>query len=75
MSSPPASAVHVCTRWVRADSSCGETMKVMKPRRVRTSPSTRDTEDEESEEHSEETRLAELGSRIPDQIHILILDF
>ena len=43
-------------------------MKVMKPRRVRTRPSTRDTEEEESEEHSVETRLAELGSRIPEQI-------
>ena len=62
---PPARAVHVCTRWVRADSSCGETMKVTKPSRVRLSPSTRDTEEEESEESSEESRLAELGSRMP----------
>ena len=43
---------------------------MMKPRRVRTSPSTRDTEEEESEETSEETRLAELGSRIPEHRHV-----
>ena len=53
---PPARAVHVCTRWVRADSSCGETMKVTAPRRVRLRPSTSDTEEEESEEQSEESR-------------------
>ena len=51
---------------MRADSSCGETMKVTKPSRVRLSPSTRDTEEEEREEHSEESRLAELGNRIPE---------
>jgi len=64
---PPARAVHVCTRWVRAVSSCGETMKVTKPSRVRLRPSTRDTEEEEREEHSEESRLAELGSKMPVQ--------
>ena len=37
-----------------------------KPSRVRLSPSTRDTEEEESEEHNEESRLAELGNRMPD---------
>ena len=41
-------------------------MKVTKPSRVRLSPSTRDTEEEEREEHSEESRLAELGNRMPD---------
>ena len=38
----------------------------MKPSRVRLSPSTRDTEEEESEEHSEESRVAELGNRMPE---------
>ena len=72
---PPARAVHVCTRCVRADSSCGETMKVMKPRMVRLSPSTRDTEEEEREEHSEDTKLAELGNRIPENVRCLEYQF
>ena len=46
-----------------------------KPSRVRLSPSTRDTEEEESEEHSEESRLAELGSRMPeDKVNVNFVD-
>ena len=48
----------------------------MKPSRVRLSPSTRDTEEEEREEHSEESRLAELGNRMPeDKVKVIFLAF
>ena len=41
---PDTSAVQVCTSLTRAASSCGDTMKQMRPRRMRETPDSRESD-------------------------------